>query len=30
MFEKLIVVDAKGHMMGRMAATIAKDLLSGQ
>lgn len=30
MFEKEVVVDAKGHMMGRMAAVIAKQLLSGQ
>ena len=29
MFEKEIVIDAKGHMMGRMAATVAKELLSG-
>ena len=30
MFEKEIVVDAKGHMMGRLAAEVAKQLLSGQ
>ena len=24
-----IIIDAKGHMMGRMAAMIAKELLSG-
>jgi ribosomal protein L13 len=29
MFEKELVIDAKGHMMGRMAAVIAKELLSG-
>lgn len=29
MFEKEIIIDAKGHMMGRMAAMIAKELLSG-
>ena len=30
MFEKEIVIDAKGHMMGRLAATVAKELLAGQ
>lgn len=30
MFEKEIVIDAKGHIMGRLAANIAKELLSGQ
>ena len=30
MFEKQIVIDAKGHIMGRLAAVIAKQLLSGQ
>jgi large subunit ribosomal protein L13Ae len=29
-FEKEIVIDAKGHLMGRLAATVAKQLLSGQ
>lgn len=30
MFEKVIVVDAKGHMLGRLASYVAKELLSGQ
>lgn len=30
MFEKEIVVDAKGHLMGRLAAVVAKELLNGQ
>lgn len=30
MFEKLIIIDAKGHMMGRLAATVAKEILNGQ
>ena len=30
MFEKEIIIDAKGHLMGRLAATVAKELLSGQ
>jgi large subunit ribosomal protein L13Ae len=29
MFKKLIVVDGKGHMLGRLASYIAKALLSG-
>lgn len=30
MFEKEIVIDAKGHLMGRLAANVAKELLGGQ
>ena len=30
MFEKEIVVDGKGHLMGRLAAHVAKELLCGQ
>ena len=30
MFEKEIVIDGKGHMMGRLAAIVAKQLLCGQ
>ena len=30
MFEKLIVIDARNHMLGRMASVIAKELLNGQ
>lgn len=29
MFEKEIVVDGKGHLMGRLAAHVAKELLCG-
>ena len=29
MFKKLIVVDGKGHLLGRLASYIAKTLLSG-
>ena len=30
MFKRQIVVDAKGHLMGRLASYIAKELLNGQ
>ena len=30
MFEKQIVIDAKGHLMGRLAAKVAKEILNGQ
>lgn len=30
MFKRLVVVDAKGHLMGRLASYVAKELLSGQ
>jgi len=30
MFEKTIVIDARGHLLGRLAATVAKELLYGQ
>ncbi|KAJ3040242.1 60S ribosomal protein L16B [Rhizophlyctis rosea] len=29
-FEKEIVIDAKGHLLGRLASTVAKQLLNGQ
>merc|ERR1711982_126853 len=29
-FEKRIVIDAKGHLLGRLASIVAKELLSGQ
>ncbi len=29
MFEKQIVIDGKGHLMGRLASYVAKQLLSG-
>lgn len=30
MFEKVIVIDAKGHLLGRLASVVAKELLNGQ
>jgi large subunit ribosomal protein L13Ae len=30
MFKKLIVVDAKGHLVGRLASYVAKEALNGQ
>jgi hypothetical protein len=30
MFKKQIVIDGKGHMMGRLASYVAKQLLSGK
>merc|ERR1712137_658982 len=30
MFEKVVVIDCKNHLMGRLASVIAKELLSGQ
>lgn len=30
MFEKEIVIDCRGHLMGRLASIIAKQLLNGQ
>jgi len=30
MFEKVIVVDCRNHMMGRLASVVAKELLNGQ
>ncbi|KAI9229777.1 MAG: 60S ribosomal protein L16 [Piptocephalis tieghemiana] len=29
-FEKVVVIDGKGHLMGRLASTIAKQVLNGQ
>lgn len=29
MFEKVVVVDGRGHLLGRLASTIAKELLGG-
>ncbi|KAJ1515347.1 60S ribosomal protein L16B [Coelomomyces lativittatus] len=29
-FEKVIVIDGKGHLLGRLASVIAKQILSGQ
>lgn len=30
MFEKEIVIDARGHLIGRLASIVAKELLNGQ
>ena len=30
MFNKQIIIDAKGHLMGRLASYVAKQVLSGQ
>jgi large subunit ribosomal protein L13Ae len=30
MFEKEIVVDGRGHLLGRLASIVAKELLAGQ
>lgn len=30
MFEKVVVIDCRGHLIGRLASIIAKELLSGQ
>ena len=30
MFEKEVVIDCRGHTMGRLASIVAKELLSGQ
>jgi large subunit ribosomal protein L13Ae len=30
MFEKEIIIDGKGHLLGRLASVVAKELLSGQ
>lgn len=29
-YQKEIVIDAKGHLLGRLASTVAKQLLNGQ
>lgn len=30
MFEKLAIVDGRGHLLGRLASIVAKELLNGQ
>ena len=30
MFEKEIIIDGKGHLLGRLASVVAKELLNGQ
>ncbi len=29
MFEKVVVIDGRGHLLGRLASYVAKQLLSG-
>jgi hypothetical protein len=29
MFDKVVVIDARGHLLGRLASYVAKQLLSG-
>jgi len=29
MFEKLVVIDGRGHLLGRLASTVAKEILLG-
>jgi large subunit ribosomal protein L13Ae len=29
MFEKVVVIDGKSHLLGRLASYVAKELLSG-
>ena len=30
MFEKEIIIDGKGHLLGRLASIVAKELMCGQ
>merc|ERR1712086_271079 len=30
MFEKVVVIDCRGHLLGRLASIISKELLNGQ
>lgn len=30
MFDKVVVIDARGHLLGRLASYVAKQLLSGK
>jgi large subunit ribosomal protein L13Ae len=30
MFEKEVVIDGRGHIMGRLASIVAKQILGGQ
>ena len=29
MFEKLVIIDGKGHLLGRLASIVAQELLNG-
>ena len=30
MFEKEVIIDGRGHLVGRLASIVAKELISGQ
>ena len=30
MFQKVVIVDGRGHLLGRLASILAKELLNGQ
>jgi ribosomal protein L13 len=30
MFEKEVIIDGRGHLLGRLASVVAKELLNGQ
>lgn len=30
MFKKELIIDGKGHLLGRLASVIAKEILNGQ
>jgi large subunit ribosomal protein L13Ae len=30
MFEEVVLIDCRGHLLGRLASIIAKELLNGQ
>lgn len=30
MFEKVVIIDARGHLLGRLASVVAKEALMGQ
>ena len=30
MFEKVVVIDGRGHLMGRLASIAAKEIMNGQ
>ena len=30
MFKKELIIDGKGHLLGRLASTVAKEILNGQ
>ena len=30
MFQKLVVIDGRGHLLGRLASIVAKEVLNGE